>query len=115
MRLQYPTNVRVILMPCTGRVDVIHLLKAIEDGADGVYVAGCLEGDCHYINGNIKARKRVGVVKKALQDMGMEPERVEMYNLSAAQGPRFAEIAREMTRKIRELGPSPLHHTAKAA
>jgi coenzyme F420-reducing hydrogenase delta subunit len=115
MRLQYPSNVRVILMPCTGRVDVIHLLKAIEDGADGVYVAGCLEGDCHYINGNIKARKRVGAVKKALQDMGIEPERVEMYNLSAAQGPRFAEIAREMTQKIRDLGPSPLHHINKAA
>jgi F420-non-reducing hydrogenase iron-sulfur subunit len=115
MRLQYPTNVRVILMPCTGRVDVIHLLKAIEDGADGVYVAGCLEGDCHYINGNIKARKRVGAVKKMLKDLGIEEERVEMYNLSAAQGPRFAEIAREMTQKIRNLGPSPLHHTAKAA
>jgi coenzyme F420-reducing hydrogenase delta subunit len=115
MRLQYPTNVRVILMPCTGRVDVIHLLKAIEDGADGVYVAGCLEGDCHYINGNIKARKRVGAVKKMLQDLGIEEERVEMYNLSAAQGPRFAEIAREMTEKIRALGPSPLNRQAQAA
>ena len=66
MRLQYPSNVRVIMMPCTGRVDVIHLLKAIEDGADGVYVAGCLEGDCHYLTGNLKARKRVEAVKKIL-------------------------------------------------
>jgi coenzyme F420-reducing hydrogenase delta subunit len=115
MRLQYPTNVRVIMMPCTGRVDVIHLLKAIEDGADGVYVAGCLEGDCHYLTGNLKARKRVDLVKKTLEELGIEPERVEMYNLSAAQGPRFAEIAREMTEKIRALGPSPVGQTAKAA
>jgi len=115
MRLQYPSNVRVIMMPCTGRVDVIHLLKAIEDGADGVYVAGCLEGDCHYLTGNIKARKRVGAVKKILGDLGLEEDRVAMYNLSAAQGPRFAEIAREMTEKIRALGPSPIKPAAKAA
>jgi len=115
MRLQYPTNVWVIMMPCTGRVDVIHLLKAIEDGADGVYVAGCLEGDCHYLNGNIKARKRVEAVKKILKDLGIEEDRVAMYNLSASQGPRFAEIAREMTEKIRALGPSPLRPAAKAA
>jgi F420-non-reducing hydrogenase iron-sulfur subunit len=115
MRLQYPTNVRLIMMPCTGRVDVIHLLNAIEEGADGVYVAGCLEGDCHYLTGNLKARKRVGLVKKMLEELGIEPERVEMYNLSAAQGPRFAEIAREMTEKIRTLGPSPVHPKAKAA
>ena len=70
MRLQYPSNVRVIMMPCTGRVDVIHLLKAIEDGADGVYVAGCLEGDCHYLTGNLKARKRVEAVKKIVAESG---------------------------------------------
>jgi F420-non-reducing hydrogenase iron-sulfur subunit len=115
MRLQYPTNIRVIMVPCTGRVDVIHLLNAIEDGADGVYVAGCLEGDCHYINGNLKARKRVERVKRILTDLGLEPERVEMYNLSASQGPRFAEIAREMSAKITELGPSPLSKIGKAA
>ncbi len=115
MRLQYPTNIRVIMVPCTGRVDVIHLLEALEEGADGVYVAGCLEGDCHYINGNLKARKRVERVKKILAEIGLEPERVEMYNLSAAQGPRFAEIAREMTEKIKRLGPSPLGTAVKAA
>lgn len=103
------------MVPCTGRVDVIHLLNAIEDGADGVYVAGCLEGDCHYINGNLKARKRVERVKRILTDLGLEPERVEMYNLSASQGPRFAEIAREMSAKITELGPSPLSKIGKAA
>jgi coenzyme F420-reducing hydrogenase delta subunit len=115
MRLQYPTNIRVIMVPCTGRVDVIHLLEAIEEGADGVYVAGCLEGDCHYISGNLKARKRVERVKKILSDLGLEAERVEMYNLSAAQGPRFAEIAREMTERIKGLGPSPVGAVKKAA
>ncbi len=108
MRLSYPSSVKVIQVPCTGRVDILHLLKAIEDGADGVYVAGCLEGECHYLTGNLKAKKRVQYVKKVLKDIGMEPERVEMFNLSAGEGPRFAEIAREMTERIKKLGPSPV-------
>ena len=108
MRLSYPSTVKVIQVPCTGRVDIIHLLKAIEDGADGVYVAGCLEGECHFLTGNLKARKRVNYVKKVLEEMGMEPERVEMFNLSAGEGPRFAEIAREMAERIKKLGPSPV-------
>lgn len=108
MRLSYPANIKVIQVPCTGRVDIIYLLRAIEDGADGVYVAGCLEGECHFIEGNLRARKRVNYVKEILKDIGIEPERVEMYNLSSAMGPRFAEIAQEMTQKIKELGPSPV-------
>jgi coenzyme F420-reducing hydrogenase delta subunit len=108
MRLNYPTNIRIINVPCTGRVDILHLLKAIEDGADGTYVVGCLEGDCHYLTGNLKARKRVEYVKKLLEEMGIEPGRVEMYNLSAAEGPKFAEFAREFTARIQELGPSPV-------
>jgi len=108
MRLSYPSNVKVIQVPCTGRVDILHLLKAIEDGADGVYVAGCLEGECHFLVGNLKAKKRVQYVKKVLQELGIEPERVEMFNLSAGEGPRFAEIAREMVERIKALGPSPL-------
>ncbi len=108
MRLSYPPEVKVLQVPCTGRVDIIHLLNAIEDGADGVYVAGCLEGECHYLTGNIKTRKKVEYVKKTLQEIGVEPERVEMYNLSSAQGQRFAEIANEVTEKIRKLGPSPV-------
>lgn len=95
-------------MPCTGRVDIIHLLNAIEDGADGVYVAGCLEGECHFKEGNLKARRKVAYVKRTLEAIGMEPGRVEMYNLSSAQGARFAEIANEMAEKIQRLGPSPL-------
>lgn len=108
MRLSYPSNVKVIQVPCTGRVDIIHLLRAIEDGADGVYVAGCLEGECHFISGNLKAKKRVQYVKKALEEIGVEPERVEMFNLSAGEGARFAEIATEMVERIKGLGPSPL-------
>ena len=112
--MNYPSNIKIINVPCTGRVDILHLLKAVEDGADGVYVAGCLEGDCHYLTGNLKAKKRVAYVKKVLGDIGLEPERAEMYNLSAAQGARFAEIAREFTERIRELGPSPVGSGSKS-
>ena len=108
MRLKYPSSVKVIQVPCTGRVDILHLLKAIEDGADGVYVVGCLEGECHFLTGNLKAKKRVQYVKKTLEELGIEPERVEMFNLSAGEGPRFAEIALEMVERIKELGPSPV-------
>jgi F420-non-reducing hydrogenase iron-sulfur subunit len=115
MRLEYAPNVRIVLVPCTGRVDVIHLLRAIEDGADGVYVAGCLEGGCHFLEGNFKAKKRVRFVKGLLKNIGVEPERIEMFNLSSAEGPRFAEIANEMTDRIKALGPSPLrrHNRSK--
>ncbi len=108
MRLSYPSNVKIIQLPCSGRVDILHLLKAIEDGADGVYVAGCLEGECHFLTGNLKAKKKVQYVKKILEEIGLEPERVEMFNLSSGQGPRFAEIATEMVERIKELGPSPV-------
>jgi coenzyme F420-reducing hydrogenase delta subunit len=115
MRLSYPANVKVIQVPCTGRVDIHHLLKAIEDGADGVYVAGCLEGECHFLSGNLRARKRVQYVKKLLEEIGIEPERVEMFNLSAGEGPRFAAIANEMVERIRQLGPTPVRETSRAA
>jgi len=83
-------------------------MQALEKGADGVFVAGCLEGDCHYQVGNLRAKKRVAYVKEILEKVGVGGERIAMYNLSAGQGPRFAEIAREMTEKIRQLGPSPI-------
>lgn len=86
----------------------MHLLRAIEDGADGVYVAGCLEGECHFLTGNVKAKKKVQYVKNVLEEIGVEPERVEMFNLSSGEGPRFAEIAKEMVERIKELGPSPV-------
>jgi F420-non-reducing hydrogenase iron-sulfur subunit len=108
MRLNYPTNVKIMRIPCTGKVDAIYLLKALEDGVDGVYVAGCEEGDCHFLKGNIRAKKRVGYVKDILKEIGINPDRVEMYNLSAADGPRFVDIAREFTARIKALGPSPI-------
>ena len=108
MRLSYPADIKIIQVPCTGRVDILHLLNAIEDGADGVYVAGCLEGECHYREGNLKARKKVEYVKRTLTELGIEPERIQMYNLSSAQGARFAQIANEMADTIRELGPTPV-------
>jgi len=115
MRLQYPPEVEVILMPCSGRVDIIHLLKAFEAGADAVFVAGCLEGECHYLTGNVRAKKRVNKLKKDLVQMGIEPERLEMFNLSSSEGPRFAAICKEMTDRAYKLGPSPVKRKARAA
>jgi coenzyme F420-reducing hydrogenase delta subunit len=115
MRLQYPPEIKIILMPCTGRVDILHLLKAFEGGADVVFVAGCLEGECHYLKGNIRAKKRVNKVKKDFQQMGMEPERLEMFNLSSSEGPRFAAIAVEMSERAFKLGPSPMKQKERAA
>ena len=107
MRLQYPTNIRMIKLPCTGKLEVIHLLKALEAGADGVYAAGCMEGECHYLKGNLWARKRVTYVKKLLAELGLEPERVEMYNMSSAMGPRFAEVAQRVHRAHQAARPEP--------
>ncbi|MEW6327557.1 MAG: hydrogenase iron-sulfur subunit [Thermodesulfobacteriota bacterium] len=108
MRLSYPPNVKVVLVPCTGRVDPLHILRAIEDGADGVYVAGCLEGDCHFLEGNFKAKKRVAYVQRILSECGVEATRVRMFNIAASDGPGFAEAAIIMTETIRALGPNPL-------
>ena len=107
MRLNYPTNVKIVKVPCTGRVDILLILKAFESGVDWVYLAGCLEGECHFLRGNLRAKKRVQYVKTLLDEVGLGSGRVEMYNMSSAQGQRFAEVAREMTEKIRGLGPSP--------
>ncbi len=108
MRLSYPPNVKVVLLPCTGGVDPLYILRAFEAGADGVFVAGCLEGQCHYQVGNLQAKSRVRYLKRLLDEAGIGGERLEMFNLSSAQGPRFAEVAREMTERITALGPSPV-------
>ncbi len=105
MRLQYPATIRIVRVPCTGRVDILHLLRAFEYGADGVFVSGCLSGDCHYLNGNDKAVKRVAYVRKALASAGLEPDRVEMHFNSAAMGPQFAQTCREFHDRIIGLGP----------
>ncbi len=108
MRLDYPASIKVVRVPCTGKVDLLHILSAFETGVDGVYVAGCLEGECHFLTGNLRAKKRVMYAKGLLEEVGISGERVAMYNLSAAEGARFAQIAREMTDRIRDLGPSPI-------
>ena len=113
MRLDYPTNVKIVKVPCTGRVDTLLILRAFESGADGVYLAGCLEGECHFLRGNLRARKRVQYVKGLLEEVGLGGSRLEMYNMSSAQGQRFAEVAREMTEKIKGLGPSPVKNRIK--
>jgi len=108
-RLTYPANVKIIRVPCSGKVDALHIVKAFEKGADGVYVAGCLDGDCHFKNGNNRASRRVEYVQKYLDEIGIGGERLEMVNMSAGMGYRFAQIATEITEKIRKLGPSPIH------
>jgi F420-non-reducing hydrogenase iron-sulfur subunit len=106
-RLNYPPNVKIVRVPCSGKVDAIHIMKAFEKGADGVYVAGCLEGDCHFKNGNTKVARRVKYLKQLLDEIGINGERLEMFYMSAGMGERFAQVARDMTQKIRDLGPNP--------
>jgi coenzyme F420-reducing hydrogenase delta subunit len=108
MRLQYPQNVRVLRLPCTGKIEVNYILAAFERGVDGVIVAGCLEGGCHFLEGNLRARQRVARAKELLGEVGLEPERLEMFNLSSAEGGRFAEIVTTMVQRLKQLGPSPL-------
>ena len=103
MRLQYPPDIKVIMMPCTGRVDIIHLLKAFEAGADSVFVAGCLEGQCHYREGNFMAIDRVTFVQRLLASVGVEAERCRMFTMSAGEPPRFVAAVREMDRAIQAL------------
>ena len=115
MRLAYPPNVRVVRLPCTGKVEIDFLIRAFERGADAVMVAGCLEGGCHFQEGNLRARKRVERAKMILEEIGLEPERLEMYNLSSAEGTRFAEIVTEMSERVEKLGKSPIEPKSKAA
>ncbi len=108
MRLEYAPNVRVVKIPCSGRVDAVMLLRAFEDGADAVYVAGCAVGDCHFLEGNLRAMRVVASAKHLLEEVGLEPERLEFFQIPASAGPLFAERANEMTERARRLGPNPL-------
>jgi coenzyme F420-reducing hydrogenase delta subunit len=107
MALSLPPNVKVIQLPCTGRLDSLHLLKALEAGADGVYVAGCQPDSCQYKHGVEKAEKKVQYVQGLLTNVGLEPERVALYHMMAGKGQLFVEAAQEMVEKIKELGPNP--------
>lgn len=108
MRLQYPPNIRIIRTPCTGRLEVEYYLRAFEKGADGVLVAGCLEGGCHFIEGNLLAKRRINCTRNLLAEIGFEKERLRMVNVSAAMGRPMAEIITDMVQTIRGLGPNPL-------
>lgn len=107
-RLQYPPSVRVLRLPCTGKLDLGYVMRAFERGVDGVIVAGCLEGGCHFQEGNLRARKRVALAKQVLEESGLEPDRLEMFNLSSAQGQTFADIVATVTTRVKSLGPNPL-------
>lgn len=108
LRIQYPSSVKVVKLPCTGKLDVQLILDAFEHGADGVMVAGCMEGDCHYQQGNFNAKRRVNFVKTLLRRIGIESDRVRMFNMSSAMGKKWAEAVTEMDETVRKLGPSPL-------
>lgn len=108
MRISYPENIRVIRVPCMGRVDVLHILRAFERGADGVLVLGCHEEACHHLSGNTRAKNRVQKANTLLQEIGIDGKRVEMFTLAPNQGSRFARIANEVYERIKELGPSPV-------
>ena len=104
-RLQYPPNIRIIRSPCTGRLEVDFVLKAFETGVDGVLIAGCEEGSCHFQEGNYLAKRRVTAAKQLLQEAGLDPERLRMVNVSAASSQKFAEDVRKMVETVRKLGP----------
>jgi coenzyme F420-reducing hydrogenase delta subunit len=106
MRIQYPPNVRIIRTPCTGRLEKEYFLKALENGADGVFVAGCLEGGCHFIEGNLYAKKRVNYIREMLEEIGLEKERLRMVNVSSAMARDLADHITEMVDTVRKLGPS---------
>jgi F420-non-reducing hydrogenase iron-sulfur subunit len=108
LRLQYPPNVRLVRLPCTGKTDVGYILKAFEQGADGVYVVGCPIGNCHHVRGNERGKARVERAKKLLDEIGLGGERLDMFFVSGGMGATFARHAEEMTERIRALGPNPL-------
>jgi F420-non-reducing hydrogenase iron-sulfur subunit len=108
MRLQYPPNVRVVKLLCTGKVDVLYLLKAFQAGADAVMVSGCEIGDCHFLEGNLRAKERVAHAKVLLEELGLGGDRLEMFHIGASDAPKWAEAVRMMTRRALELGPNPL-------
>ncbi len=107
-RLQYPPNFIPIRVMCTGAIDAVYVIKALLEGADAVLVAGCHPGDCHYLSGNYKARRRVAILKKLLEDLGLEERRVRLEWISASEGQKFADTVNEMVREAKKLGPNPI-------
>ena len=106
-RIQYPTNARIIRLQCTGMLHPNLVIEALTKGADGVLMIGCHPGDCHYLEGNLRAKSRAEAITLMLEDFGLEPERFRLEWVSAAEGPRFAEVMTSMVEQIKKLGPSP--------
>jgi len=110
-RTQYPPNVKIIRLMCSGSVDPIFVMKPLLEGVDGVLIGGCHPGDCHYVSGNFKARRRMMILKTILESMGFEPGRVWLRWISASEGKRFAGIVTDMVTELKKLGPNPLKKT----
>jgi coenzyme F420-reducing hydrogenase delta subunit len=105
-RIQYPPNVRIVRVPCTGRINPFYIMSALQDGADGVLVSGCHPGECHYITGNYHARRKFSMLKRFLGYIGIEADRTMFTWCSASEGDRFAQVIKGVTAKVRELGPA---------
>ena len=108
LRLTYPANVKLFRFPCTGKVDVEYILKAFEEGADGVYIVACPIGNCHHVHGNVRATKRLAYARELLEGIGLEGDRLGIFYMSGSQAHGFANAAEQMTERVRKLGPSPL-------
>jgi len=108
-RIQYPPNLRMIRVMCSGTIDPLYILEAFQKGADGVFIGGCHPGDCHYMAGNYKTRRKVSLVKRLLSQLGVSPQRIRLEWVSAAEGQAFAQVVTDFIEKVKELGPSPLN------
>ncbi len=105
-RYQYPPSIRIVRVPCSGRISANLILDALRSGADGVLVSGCHPGDCHYISGNLYARRRFALLERFLEFIGLEPGRVNFTWISASEGEQFAKVATEVTERVKKLGPA---------
>lgn len=106
-RMQYPPNMRPIRVMCSSAVDSVYILRALLEGADGVFIGGCHPGDCHYVSGNYKARRRMVLFNSVMKSVGLESDRVWLRWISAAEGRKFADTVTEMTKHLQKKGPSP--------
>lgn len=105
-RMQYASDIRIIRVPCSGRINPLHIMAALHRGADGVLVSGCHPGDCHYISGNLVARRKFNMLKNFLEHVGIDPERVQFSWVSAAEGARFAGLVEKVVQNVKKIGPS---------
>ena len=108
-RIQYPPNLRMIKVMCSGTIDPTYILEAFQKGADGVFIGGCHPGDCHYQSGNYKTMRKIVLVKRLLSQLGISPQRLKLEWVSAAEGQRFAQVVTDFIAEVRELGPNPLN------